>query len=94
MNALSLAAYNGYEECVRVLVAAKANITNTTNGNTALHAAIYLGRASICRLLVDEGASITAVDRFGQTPIQTAKKFAKAECVAILEAAAAATTRK
>jgi len=67
-----------------VLIAAKADLTS------ALHLAVIVsGSASTCRLLIDEGASLTAVDDKGRTPLEVAKSQGKAECVAILEAAGA-----
>jgi len=89
MNALIWAANTGHEACVRMLIAAKADLANADRyGWTALHCAVRNGHASICRVLVDEGASLTAVNRNGQTPLELAKKEGRAECVAILEAAA------
>jgi len=73
-----------------VLIAAKADVAYAnSNGMTALHWAAYKGHASICRVLVDEGASLTAVNSNGLTPLELAKKMGKAECVATLEAAGA-----
>jgi ankyrin repeat protein len=73
-----------------VLIAAKADLAYANyHGMTALHHAVYYSRASICRVLVDEGASLTAIDRAGQTPLESAKAPGNAECVAILEAAGA-----
>jgi len=93
---LIVAAYNGHEACVRVLIAAKADVAHATHFfcMTALHYAAENGRASICRALVDEGASLTAVDRDGQTPLEVAKARGKAMCVVILEAATAAAIAK
>jgi len=56
---------------------------------TALHYAAEYGRASICRVLVDEGASLTAANKDGNTPLELAKAHGNAECMAILEAAGA-----
>jgi len=74
-----------------VLIAAKANLAFADSyGWTALHHAANEGRASICRVLVDEGASLMAANCFGSTPLEMAKTQEKTECVTILEAAAAA----
>jgi len=85
------AAIEGHEACVRVLIASKADFAyaDSFNGSTALHHAAFNNRASICRVLIDEGASLTAVNRDGQTPLEVAKKKGNAECAAILEAAGA-----
>ena len=82
------AAEKGHEECVRVLIAANADVAYA-NGDcsTALHVAADNGRASICRVLIDEGASLTAVNSYCKTPLEWAKVRGNAECVAILEAA-------
>ena len=84
------AVHNGKEKCVRVLIAANADLAyEDIFDMTALHYAADYDQASICRVLVNEGASLTAVNG-GQTPLELAKKRGNAECVAILEAAAAA----
>ena len=71
-----------------MLIAANADVAYASkDGNTALHRAAYHGRASTCRVLVDEGASLTAVNGFDQTPLEKAKARGNAECMAILEAA-------
>jgi len=73
-----------------VLIAAKANLAHVDSYDwTALHFAAYNNYASMCRVLVDEGASLTAVNRHGQMPLEYAKAQENAECVAILEAAGA-----
>jgi len=88
---LIAAARNEHEACVRVLIAANADVAYADgNGTTALHDSAAKGRASICRVLIDEGASLTAVNRYGKTPLQLAKEGSHAACVAILEAATTA----
>jgi len=53
-----------------------------------LHYAAMKGHASTCRVLINEGASITAMDRKRKTPLKLARaKGGSAECVSILEAA-------
>ena len=85
-----IAACKGHEACVRVLIAAKADLAYRDRiGWTALHNAAYFGHASLCRVLIDEGASLTDVYRYGQTPLELAKAPGNAECVAILEEAGA-----
>ena len=92
-NASLIAAEKGHEACVRVLIAANANVAyKDRNGNSALHCAAQHRRALICRVLVDEGASLTAVNSTGKTPLELAKVRGNAECVAILEAAAASAS--
>ena len=85
-----VAAENGHKACVRLLIAAKADLAYANwYGWTALHQAAYNDRASICRALIDEGASLTAVDRDRKTPLKLAKAQGNAECAVILEAAGA-----
>jgi len=89
-NALIWAAKEGHEACVRVLIAAKANVASRDrNYTTALHWAVIGGSASICRVLLEEGASFTAVNHDGKTPLEVAKAQGNAECAVILEAAGA-----
>ena len=88
MNALLAAAWQGHEACVRVLIAAKADVAYVDKkGSSALYHAAINGRASICRVFIDEGASLTAVNHDGKTPLELAKVRGNAKCVAILEAA-------
>jgi len=89
---LLIAAVHGNEECVRVLIAAKADVAyaNSDYGMTALHQAATYGHYSICRVLIDEGASLTAVNRYGKTPLGLAKFRKNTKCETMLEAAAAA----
>jgi len=85
-----IAARNGYDPFVRVLIAAKADVAYVNgDGRTALHWTAYNGHASTCRVLVNEGASLAAMNHDGQTPLELAKTRGYAECVAILEAAGA-----
>jgi len=41
----------------------------TPLGITALHDAVFEGRADICRILLDGGASVNILDRYGQSPL-------------------------
>jgi len=78
-----------------VLVAAKANLASVdSHGWTALHFAADKGHASTCRVLIDEGASLTALDHKGQAPLAGAMrkmwcKMGGSECVTLIEAALA-----
>jgi len=86
MTALMIAAYEGHEACVRVLIAANFNMAHKGyRGETALHYAAKYGHASTCRVLIDEGASLTATNDDGKTPLELAEQGGKAECVAVLE---------
>jgi len=87
-----MAADRGYEACVRVLIAAKADMAYADRyGLTALHWAARNGRASTCRALIDEGSSLTAVNCSNLTPLELAKTRGEVKCVAILQSAAGAS---
>jgi ankyrin repeat protein len=43
------------------------------NGWTALHAATYMGLDSLIQLLVEKGANMEVMDKFGQTPLSLAE---------------------
>ncbi|KAK9891329.1 hypothetical protein WA026_014572 [Henosepilachna vigintioctopunctata] len=54
----------------RLLLKYRANIHSQSNLNeTPLHLAIYRGRKSLVKVLLDSGASFTAFDVHGRTPI-------------------------
>jgi len=89
------AADRGHEACVRVLIAAKADVAYADRyGSTALHVAACNDHFSICRVLIDESASLTVENEDGQAPLEVAKVQGNAKCIAILEAAGAATIAK
>jgi len=44
-------------------------------GQTALHAAAYLGADSLIQLLVEKGAKMDEMDNFGQTPLSIAQRI-------------------
>jgi ankyrin repeat protein len=41
-------------------------------GCTPLHRAASAGQAEVCELLIEEGATVDAVDKTGQTPLMLA----------------------
>jgi len=87
-SALLISAKNNHEACVRVLIAAQVDVSNSdSDGRTALHYAAYNGHASICRMLVDEGALFECKNH--RNILESAKKRGNLECAAILEAAGA-----
>ena len=57
---LVIAAYKGYDEIVRLLLEAGADVTVVDPGMkaTALHAAAYAGRTEAARLLIEYGVEI------------------------------------
>ena len=61
-------------ETAKLLVELGADVNGAgENGWTALHGAAYTGSDEIIQLLVEKGASMDAMDRFGQTPLSIAE---------------------
>ncbi|CAN1157450.1 Protein SENSITIVITY TO RED LIGHT REDUCED 1 [Linum perenne] len=52
---------------------------------TALHLASSEGRVEIVRLLIEKGASVNSLDRWGRTPLSDARSFGHVEICKILE---------
>jgi len=85
-----IAANKGHASCVRVLIAAKADLGYVDKfGTTALHYAAGKGHTSTCRILVYEGAPLKAVNGSGKTPLESAKEQKRTDCIALLEAVCA-----
>lgn len=68
-------------------------IANGTNPNTkdydnrtALHLAVSEGKDDIVKYLVLHGANVNTVDRFGNSPIDEAKKYQRTEIQSFLAA--------
>ncbi|KAG9441269.1 hypothetical protein H6P81_017123 [Aristolochia fimbriata] len=53
---------------------------------TALHLAACEGCTEIVRLLLEKGAEVNSIDRWGRTPLSDARSFGHAEICKILEA--------
>ena len=53
-------------------------------GRTCLHAAAYNGHLAICRLLLDKGAQVEAIDNIGWTPLHQAARQGHVEIVRLL----------
>ena len=73
-TALMVAASQGYDKGVQVLLKASADVNiQNSDGFTALHYAAYQGRLGICKMLLASGAraSLTASD--GNTPLDDAQ---------------------
>jgi serine/threonine-protein phosphatase 6 regulatory ankyrin repeat subunit A len=74
---LHLAAYNGYDEVVEVLLTREATVNKPDKGGrTALHWAAYRGHQPavivLLSAILEKGLSIDAKDNQGYTPIHTA----------------------
>ena len=54
------------------------------NGWTCLHAAAFNGHLAICRLLLDKGAQVDAINSFGYTPLHYAAYQGHVEIVCLL----------
>jgi ankyrin repeat protein len=74
-TALHLAALNGHAGCVRVLLAAGANVEAVDQLHaTALHWAALGGHVTCVKLLIDAHANINAMDCLGRTALHWAAK--------------------
>jgi uncharacterized protein len=69
----------GADEESRILEAVKMSLdlggdVNAVNakGQTALHAAVYMGYTEVIKFLASKGANMNAKDKYGQTPISIA----------------------
>lgn len=85
---LYLAANEGFDECVRVLVRAGANVDARTNdGRTALYKAVTNGDRRMMELLIDMGAdpTIAPADHRGRSALQLARERGQKEVVELLE---------
>jgi len=72
---LMLAAFNGQDDVIRVLIKHQANMNSRDLlGNTALHWAADSGKTSSSKLLIDFHAEIDAVNNSGFTPLLQASK--------------------
>ena len=62
-------------EAVKLLIelGADVNAANRDMGLTAMHGAAYTGSSEIIRFLVDSGAKLDPMDKFGQTPLSIAE---------------------
>ncbi len=61
-------------EAVKLMLELGGDINETNEyGQTALHAAAYLGADTIVQFLVDNGAKIDAMDKYQQTPLSIAQ---------------------
>ncbi len=72
---LMLAAFNGHDDVIKVLMKHHANVHATDLlGNTALHWASDSGKATSAKLLIEYHADIDATNNSNQTPLLLASK--------------------
>lgn len=71
-TALMHAAWNGHLDAVKWLLARGARINRDANDWSALHYAVFAGRADVARLLLDGGANIDARTPNGSTALMMA----------------------
>jgi len=84
---LQLAAEEGHEEVVRLLLSKGAKVNQTTRANrTALHFAVENQQLLIIKLLLKKGANIK-IKSFGKTATHIAKERGYVDAVKMLEKA-------
>jgi hypothetical protein len=72
---LMLAAFNGHDDVIRVLIKHQANVhASDLLGNTALHWASDAGQLSSARLLIENRAEVDAINNSGLTSLLQASK--------------------
>lgn len=75
LPALHIAAQNGHEEIVKILINHGNSVDTRDNRNkTPLHRAAEFGRHKIVKFLLDRGASVNATCEFGTTALHLASK--------------------
>ena len=69
------------------MIKAGVDVNNTKDyhGGTPLHWAAYKGCLDACRLLIEHGADVNALDTFGDTPLSDAISEDHTDVVELLE---------
>jgi hypothetical protein len=69
------------------LIAATPSLVNKkgSTGQTPLFDAAFFGKASIAKLLIDNGADVNAKDEFGKTPLDNAVFFHHPDVAALIK---------
>jgi ankyrin repeat protein len=80
LTPLLWACVNGHEDCVRLLLDAKANPNaRKDNGRTPLHVAAIFGAATCVQPLLDAKADLSIKDNMGKTALQRAQEEGNTE---------------
>ena len=83
-TALMLAASNGYDKGVQVLLNASADVNiQNSDGNTALHFTASKGHLGICKMLLASGAR-ASLNSDGNTPLDIAQHYGHHEVCELL----------
>ncbi len=90
-TALTLAAIAGEAGIVRALLRAGAEVNAAPpSGDTALMISSRRGDLETVRALIESGADLNARNREGETAVELARRFKRAEIIALLEVKSAA----
>lgn len=84
-TALLCAVQEGHVDCGRLLLEHGAAPNKDSAGRTPLCAAAFLGHVELCRMLVHHGAEVDKANKHtGETPLVTAARYDKPDCVRAL----------
>ena len=92
-TAVSLAAVEGHTECVRLLLAAGADVRTYAGGITLIMVAFH-GYKECLQLLIDAGVNVDAQGGTGNTALMAAAYGGHEDCVKVLLAAGATPSQR
>ncbi|XP_008415388.2 caskin-2 [Poecilia reticulata] len=72
---LHLAARNGHQDVIRLLLKAGIDINKTSKSGTALHEAALYGKTEAVRLLLDAGVDVNIRNTYNQTALDIVNQF-------------------